>query len=103
MVLSLVHVGLRRKSIKCSFMVRVKLPDSTMDEKKQAKPPRSQARDEQVELSSGNVFADLGFRDADERLRKRSERPRLMNNRGTAGSKRELLSDGLVRTADVEC
>jgi hypothetical protein len=41
-----------------------------MDEKKPATPRKPLARDEQVELSSGNVFADLGFRDADERLAK---------------------------------
>ena len=41
-----------------------------MDEKKPATPRKPLARDEQVELSSGNVFADLGFRDADEHLAK---------------------------------
>ena len=31
---------------------------------------KSRARDESVEPSSGDVFADLGFRDAEERLLK---------------------------------
>ena len=37
---------------------------------KAAKGRKSKAGDEQVELSCGNVFADLGFRDAEERLLK---------------------------------
>ncbi len=37
---------------------------------KATKPRKSRAGDERVELSSGNVFADLGFRDAEERLLK---------------------------------
>ncbi|MEK6322273.1 MAG: hypothetical protein AABN33_11370 [Acidobacteriota bacterium] len=34
-----------------------------------AKKPK-RVRSERVELSSGNVFADLGFSDAEERMRK---------------------------------
>ncbi len=34
------------------------------------KARKSRANDEKVEPSSGNVFADLGFRDAEERLLK---------------------------------
>jgi len=41
-----------------------------MDEKKPATPRKPLARDEQVELSSGNVFADLGYADAEERQTK---------------------------------
>ena len=37
---------------------------------KTTKPRKSRAKDEKVEPSSGNVFADLGFRDAEERLLK---------------------------------
>lgn len=37
---------------------------------KATKPRKSKAVDERVELSSGNVFADLGFRDPEERLLK---------------------------------
>jgi len=37
---------------------------------KAAKARKSRASDESVEPSSGNVFADLGFRDAEERLLK---------------------------------
>lgn len=37
---------------------------------KAAKGGKSKAGDEKFELSSGNVFADLGFRDAEERLLK---------------------------------
>ena len=37
---------------------------------KGAKAHKSRASDEKVEPSSGNVFADLGFRDAEERLLK---------------------------------
>jgi precorrin-6x reductase len=37
---------------------------------KATKNRRSEARSEKIEVSSGNVFADLGFADADERLLK---------------------------------
>lgn len=37
---------------------------------KATKARKSRANDEKVEPSSGNVFADLGFRDAEERLLK---------------------------------
>jgi predicted XRE-type DNA-binding protein len=37
---------------------------------KATKTRKSTARSEKVELSSGNVFTDLGFQDADERLLK---------------------------------
>ena len=37
---------------------------------KSTKHRRPKARGEQVEVSSGNVFADIGFQDADERLLK---------------------------------
>ncbi len=37
---------------------------------KASKARKSRAIDEKVELGSGNVFADLGFRDAEERLLK---------------------------------
>ena len=37
---------------------------------KAMKVRKSRANDEEVELGSGNVFADLGFRDAEERLLK---------------------------------
>lgn len=37
---------------------------------KATKARKSRTNDEKVELGSGNVFADLGFRDAEERLLK---------------------------------
>ncbi len=37
---------------------------------KATKARKSRVNDEKVEPSSGNVFADLGFRDAEERLLK---------------------------------
>jgi hypothetical protein len=37
---------------------------------KAARLRKSRANNEKIELSSGNVFADLGFQDADERLLK---------------------------------
>jgi len=37
---------------------------------KATKARKSRANDEEVEPGSGNVFADLGFRDAEERLLK---------------------------------
>lgn len=37
---------------------------------KAAKPKKSAARNRKVEVSSGNVFADLGFKDSEERLLK---------------------------------
>ncbi len=37
---------------------------------KYSKPPKSRASNENVELSCGNVFADLGFPDAERRLLK---------------------------------
>jgi len=37
---------------------------------KATKAPKSRANSDRVEISSGNVFADLGFQDAEERLLK---------------------------------
>lgn len=36
--------------------------------RKSAKTKRTSARREKIEISSGNVFADLGFEDSEERL-----------------------------------
>ncbi len=41
-----------------------------MKQQIRAKTRKSRTKPEKVELSSGNIFADLGFQDADERLLK---------------------------------
>jgi hypothetical protein len=38
--------------------------------RKSAKAKRARQKSEKIELSSGNVFADLGFEDSEERLLK---------------------------------
>ena len=38
--------------------------------RKSAKTKRTSARREKIEITNGNVFADLGFEDSDERLLK---------------------------------
>jgi hypothetical protein len=38
--------------------------------RKSAKTKRTSTRREKIEISSGNVFADLGFEDSEERLLK---------------------------------
>jgi hypothetical protein len=72
-----------------------------MDEKKPVRPRKSRAKDEQVELSSGNVFADLGFRDADERLAKAKRASEISKRLRNGGIKPELPSDGRVRVPGI--
>ncbi|HKZ77316.1 MAG TPA: hypothetical protein VJ124_03255 [Pyrinomonadaceae bacterium] len=49
-------------------------------EAKALKVRKTRAIDEKVELGSGNVFADLGFRDAEERLLKAKQATRIVRS-----------------------
>ena len=57
---------------------------------------KSRANDEKVEPSSGNVFADLGFRDAEERLLKAklaTKIAQLIEQKGWTQTQTAALSD----------
>lgn len=49
---------------------------------KYSKPRKSRASDDKVELSGGNVFADLGFPDAEERLLKAKRATKIVRPEG---------------------
>lgn len=98
--MSLVQVKLRRKSIRGCLPARGRI-SSRSDEfqNKTHETPQTRVNHEKVELSSGNVFADLSLRNAEERLLKTkfaTKIVQLIETKGWTAGRRSNVSHGMV-------